>query len=150
VSTAILATCVFQDESFAHYRVANLDAAQIDDFIARWCAVQYSDNAREQEERVRSLQRAVRSPSVQRLAGNPLLLTLMAFIHHGQRALPQDRGELYEQCVQMLLRTWQEAKTTADWRPVRRADPHPLEKLGLHMATQKDYLGPSGYVTHTS
>ena len=129
------------NETFAHYSVARLDAAQIDDFIARWYALQYSDNAREQDERVRSLQHAVRrSPSVQRLAGNPLLLTLMAFIHHGQRSLPQDRGELYEQCVQMLLKTWQEAKREGGLAAGHAGDPHPFEKLGLHVATQKDYL----------
>jgi formylglycine-generating enzyme required for sulfatase activity len=128
-------------DSFAHYRVERLETQQIDDFIARWYAIQYPDNPREREERVRSLQHAVqRTPGVQRLAGNPLLLTLMAFIHHGQRTLPQDRGDLYEQCVQMLLNSWQEAKREGESSAGGAGAPHPFETIGLHVATQKDYL----------
>lgn len=60
----------------------------------------------------------------------------MAFIHQGLRRLPQDRGELYEKCVEMLLKTWQEAKREED----DRAPSHPFEELGLHVNAQKDYL----------
>lgn len=126
-------------EVFSHYRVGRLEPEQIDEFIARWYAVQYPENARERDKHVQSLQGAVRTPSVQRLAGNPLLLTLMAFIHRGGR-LPQDRGELYEQCIQMLLRTWPDAKRQADPAHGDAISSHPFEKLGLHIATQKDYL----------
>jgi 3',5'-cyclic AMP phosphodiesterase CpdA len=121
--------------SFAHYRVARLDDEQVNGFIARWYAIQIPDNPREQGERARSFCEAVhRTPSVRRLAHNPLLLMLMAFIHHGLRKLPQDRGELYEKCVEMLLKTWQEAKREEG------AAPRALAGIDLHVQTQKDYL----------
>lgn len=121
--------------SFTHHRVARLDDDQVNGFIARWYAIQIPDNPREQGERARSFCEAVhRTPSVRRLANNPLLLTLMAFIHHGLRKLPQDRGELYDKCVEMLLKTWQEAKREEG------AAPRALEGVDLHVQTQKDYL----------
>ncbi len=126
-------------DKFVHYRVGRLEDRQIDAFIARWYAIQYSDNPREQAERVASLQSAVRrNPSVRRLAGNPLLLTLMAFIHYGQRKLPQDRGELYDQCLEMLLNSWVNAKR--DDRAALNVAGHRFEELRLRVATQIDYL----------
>ena len=122
-------------DRFRHVRVGRLEPAQIDEFVARWYATQESASTA-QEQLVRSLQEAIRrTPSVARLAGNPLLLTLMAFIHHGLRKLPHDRGELYEKCVEMLLKTWQQAK-----RGGAAGAEHDADRLGLHVHTQKDYL----------
>ncbi len=122
---------------FAERRIGRLDDAQIDDFIARWFRVLAPHNPRERAEQESALREAVhRTPSVRLLATTPLLLTLMAFLHQGMRKLPQDRGELYEKCVEMLLKTWQEAKRP----PGGDADLHPFEKLGLYLHTQKDYL----------
>lgn len=123
-------------EEFSPTLVGRLDDEQIGNFIDRW----YSHHPirREGEERAASLRNAIqRTPSVKRLASNPLLLTLMAFIHQGLRRLPQDRGELYEKCIEMLLKTWQEAK----WEE-GRAPAHPFEKVGFfnYVNTQKTYL----------
>ena len=124
-------------ESIHELRVGRLEDAQVDDFVGRWYAIQIPHNERERTELTESLRHAVhRTPSVRRLAGNPLLLTLMAFIHQGLRRLPTDRGELYDLCVDMLLRDWQDARRGH----TGVAEPHPFEKLGLHVHTQKDYL----------
>ncbi|MBC8871589.1 MAG: SUMF1/EgtB/PvdO family nonheme iron enzyme [Planctomycetes bacterium] len=123
-------------DGFSHYRVGRLQPEQIDDFVARWYAIQYPDNARQRDDQTSSLQKALgRTPGIQRLAGNPLLLTLMAFIHHGLRALPKDRGDLYEQCIQMLLKSWLDAKRE-DGSAIGQAAPAAFDNVGL----QKDYL----------
>lgn len=123
-------------EEFQKTRLASLDEPQIDDFVRRWYLQQLSHNEREREEQVKRLREAVRrTPSVRRLAGNPLLLTLMAFIHHGLRRLPQDRGELYEKCIDMLLKSWQEAKHEEG-----QNSGHKFEELKLHLNIQQDYL----------
>jgi len=44
------------------------------------------------------------------LAERPLLLTLMATLHTSRGKLPDDRADLYEDCVQLLLDYWQESK----------------------------------------
>src|SRR6185436_15433750 len=101
----------FTGEGFPHYRIDRLDDVQVNGFIDRWYALQIPEDPADRAARAASLREAVhRTPGVRRLANNPLLLTLMAFIHHGLRKLPHDRGELYEKCVEMLLKTWQEAK----------------------------------------
>ena len=127
--------------SFTHYRIDRLDDARIDDFVGRWYRHQLATSPQEAAEQATSLRAAVRrTPSVRRLAGNPLLLTLMAFIHHGLRKLPKDRGELYEKCVEMLLKTWQEAKR-GDGEEARS-----IEELTLNVPTQKDYLAHLAFV----
>ena len=122
---------------FDELHIGRLDDEQVSTFIGRWYAIQMQSNLREREELTESLRHAVlRTGGVRRLAANPLLLTLMAFLHQSLGRLPQERGELYELCIDMLLRTWQEARRGEG----QRSDPHPFEKLGLHVATQKDYL----------
>lgn len=121
-------------KAFDHYRIARLDEIQINHFVTRWYEHQISA-PQEAAEQAASLQAAIqRTASVKRLASNPLLLTLMAFIHHGLRRLPKDRGELYEKCIEMLLKTWEEAKR-GDGDNARS-----IEGLSLNVSTQKDYL----------
>ena len=43
---------------------------------------------------------------LQRLAGNPLLLTMMALLHASKGELPHDRINLYKDCLDLLLRRW--------------------------------------------
>ena len=43
------------------------------------------------------------------LASNPLLLTVMAYVHYKQVGLPERRVKLYEACVSVLLENWEKA-----------------------------------------
>ncbi|XXX76039.1 metallophosphoesterase [Sorangium sp. So ce134] len=123
--------------SFEHVRVGPLDDNQVRDFLGRWYAIQIPDNDREREEHRASLEDGIfRDAGVRRLAGNPLLLTLTAFIHRVLGHLPQDRAKLYDQCIEMLLRSWLEAKR----RPGGEVERHPFEVLGIHQERQKEYL----------
>jgi len=47
---------------------------------------------------------------VQRLAVNPLLLSIIALVHRYRATLPQRRVELYEECTDVLLGYWDIAK----------------------------------------
>lgn len=120
--------------AFSHFRIARLEKEQIDDFVKRWYEHQIGD-AQEAAEQAASLSAAIeRTAGVKRLAGNPLLLTLMAFIHQGLRRLPKDRGELYDKCIEMLLKTWEDAKHGEGART------RGLDGLSLNVPTQRDYL----------
>lgn len=124
-------------ERFETLRILDLGDDQVDDFLKRWYILQYPERQREREELRESLRRAVfRTPRVRRLAGCPLLMTLMAFIHRVVQSLPQDRATLYDTCVDMLLTSWQEARIG----PAGEIEAHPFKKLNLHVVTQKDYL----------
>lgn len=46
------------------------------------------------------------------LASRPLLLTLIAGLNASQKRLPEDRADLYEQSVQLLLTQWQRQSIT--------------------------------------
>lgn len=44
--------------------------------------------------------------SIQTLAANPLLLSLIAIVYEANLSLPNRRAELYHQCVETLLKRW--------------------------------------------
>jgi formylglycine-generating enzyme required for sulfatase activity len=60
--------------------------------------------------KVAGLQGAIRRPDLARMAGNPLLLTVMALVHAREPGLPEARALLYERCVDVLLWLWERRK----------------------------------------
>jgi predicted NACHT family NTPase len=60
----------------------------------------------ESKKKQERLQQAIEeSPAIGQLAGNPLLLTMMAILNRNQE-LPRNRAELYEQASKVLLQQW--------------------------------------------
>ncbi|MFZ5826587.1 MAG: NACHT domain-containing protein [Bacillota bacterium] len=49
-----------------------------------------------------------RSPTVRPLATNPLLLSFMAYRYENYMTVPNDRYDLFDRCIQLLLRDWDE------------------------------------------
>ena len=95
----------WRDEDFRHFMLQELDESQIDDFLARWHHAAYEESAKG-EAKCALLARAIAdSAAIRQLAGNPLLLTMMAMLNRTQD-LPRDRAELYEQCARLLLHQW--------------------------------------------
>ncbi len=45
-------------------------------------------------------------PRIQELATNPLLITILALVHHNHRGLPQHRIQLYKLAMEMLSEDW--------------------------------------------
>ena len=84
----------------------------------RFCGLWYAELARRDqldaqqvEGKAGGLQRAIRRPDLERMAGNPLLLTVMALVHAREPELPEARALLYEKCVEVLLWLWERRKT---------------------------------------
>lgn len=50
-------------------------------------------------------------PEVKRLAVNPLMITILALIHHQNVRLPERRVDLYKLCVQALAETWNKIRS---------------------------------------
>ena len=68
------------------------------------------------------LQKAIReSKSIAMLAGNPLLLTMMAVLNRNQE-LPRDRADLYAQASRVLLHQWDTERALADFPGMRQRD----------------------------
>ncbi len=94
-----------RDAGFQHYMLQELSETQIQTFIQRWHDQTFpagADKVRKQER----LQKAIgESQAIRELAGNPLLLTMMAILNRHQE-LPRDRPELYNQASRVLLHQW--------------------------------------------
>jgi predicted NACHT family NTPase/HEAT repeat protein len=94
-----------RDAEFQHFMLQDLDDEQIKDFLRRWHDLTFAEG-QEKEQKREWLQKAIReSKSIHELAGNPLLLTMMAILNRNQE-LPRDRPELYNQASRVLLHQW--------------------------------------------
>jgi predicted NACHT family NTPase len=97
---------VLDNEGFAHFTVQDLDTDQIGTFVQRWYGVALRDRPAEAAARRDRLMRAVAdSPSIRELAGNPLLLTILAIIGR-RRELPRERRKVYEHAATVLVEQW--------------------------------------------
>lgn len=102
---------------FEHLTVADLNKSDKDEFAHRWCALTERFSSREAAE---SLIHDIHSSDrIERLTGNPMLLTTMALIKRKIGRLPQRRVDLYEKAVEVLL----------NWRSVVDAALNPREAL---------------------
>ena len=94
-----------RDAGFRHFMLQDLEIEQIEDFLERWHELTFTDQA-DKVRKWERLQRAIQdSKSIRELAGNPLLLTMMAILNRNQE-LPRDRPELYNQASRVLLHQW--------------------------------------------
>ena len=112
--------------SFRTFEVEDLTDDQVNAFTANWClaleenrAVQLKqkEGSVEREyrrsvasDRAADLQQALRnSSSLRALAENPLLLSIICFVH-SHKALPEERLSLYIECSKLLLVQWDREK----------------------------------------
>ncbi|HEV3468664.1 MAG TPA: DUF4062 domain-containing protein [Pyrinomonadaceae bacterium] len=104
---------------FQHYTLLDFSVAQIRQFVPRW----YRFYTWEGDERDAAslVQRIVESPRLTELAGNPLLLTMMAVIYKHQD-LPEQRWKLYERCTDVLLEDWDIKRKSLDLKTVLPLD----------------------------
>jgi hypothetical protein len=90
--------------SFAHYTLLDFGLLQIKLFVFRWYQFYALDSDTRTSEGL--VQRIIDNSRLLELAGNPLLLTMMAIIFKHQD-LPEQRWQLYERCSQVLLEHWE-------------------------------------------
>jgi formylglycine-generating enzyme required for sulfatase activity len=94
---------------------------EVREFLRRWFAAHErahdetlpveAAEQRAEEQVMDLLPRLMESPSVRRLATNPLLLTILALIYENVGRLPNRRIKLYEMCAQTLIESWRQAQT---------------------------------------
>ncbi len=126
-----------RDAGFQHYMLQDLTDEQIAEFIQRWHDQTFPEGAAKVRKRER-LHKAIReSKAIRELAGNPLLLTMMAILNRHQE-LPRDRPELYNQASRVLLHQWDVERNlieqkldpvTIDYRDKQAM----LRKVAFHM-----------------
>ncbi|MDZ7970342.1 MAG: HEAT repeat domain-containing protein, partial [Nostoc sp. DedSLP03] len=126
---------------FHHFILQDLDSEQIQDFIYRWHELTFTDAVDKVRKRERLKRGIAASKAIAELAGNPLLLTMMAILNRNQE-LPRDRATLYDQASRVLLHQWDvERALTED----KRLDPKTIDyKDKQAMLRQVAYLMQTG------
>ena len=90
---------------FEHLTLADLAPDDKDEFVLRWCEVTISETSRRQAE-MEKLTQAIhgrQSDRIERLTGNPMLLTTLALVQRKVGKLPSKRHKLYWEAVGVLL-----------------------------------------------
>ena len=90
---------------FEHATLADLTPGDKDEFVRRWCDVTISEPSRRQAE-IEKLAEAIHgrnSDRIERLTGNPMLLTTLALVQRKVGKLPSKRHKLYWEAVGVLL-----------------------------------------------
>ena len=97
---------ILTDAGFAHYTLQDLNREQVESFVKRWYDLALADRRDDAKRRIeRILHSFDESPSVRQLAGNPMLLTIMAIIGKHQE-LPRERWKLYDHAASVLIEHW--------------------------------------------
>jgi formylglycine-generating enzyme required for sulfatase activity len=103
---------------FLRMDIRDFDQEEVEQFAHNWyMAVETmlrgdSEDARRQgQEAGEDLIRAIQgNDRVKQLAVNPLMLSIIALVHRYRATLPQRRVDLYQECVEVLLGHWDEAR----------------------------------------
>ena len=94
-----------KNAGFHHFMLQDFEPEQIQDFIQKWHDLTLIDRLKKAALLERLQQAIAASNSIRELAGNPLLLTMMAILNRNQE-LPRFRAKLYEEASKVLLHIW--------------------------------------------
>src|SRR5204863_4171013 len=94
----------------------------IREFARRWHAARPAVGSRQKKQQdhwAEELTAEILShPPLREIASNPLMLTILAALHHANATLPRRRVDLYAKIVEVMLETWEASK-----REARPGDP---------------------------
>ncbi|GAA4948594.1 HEAT repeat domain-containing protein [Actinoplanes utahensis] len=108
---------ILSGAGFAHYTLQDFDSRHTSEFLDRWFRLTQPDRPVEAARRRDLVGAAIRqSRELTELAGNPMLLSILAII--GQhRMLPKHRWQLYNQAANALVERWDNIRHLDDRVP---------------------------------
>ncbi|WP_078861321.1 HEAT repeat domain-containing protein [Streptomyces sp. NRRL F-2747] len=107
---------VLEREGFRIHVLRDFDRARIDAFVTRWYRSAFPEQPAEAARlRERLLAAIDDTPSAAELAGNPLMLTMLA-LRGEHRDLPRDRRAVLEQTVSAFIAQWDPGRFARDKR----------------------------------
>ncbi len=102
---------------FRRCDIQDFDESDIQRFARNWICALLSVSTAELDKpdslaykHYNALVRAVSAERVRALAVNPLLMTVIAIVHWNRKRLPEQRVELYDECIDVLLGQRKEAE----------------------------------------
>ncbi len=126
-------------------------AAQIKQFTNVWYRkigpIKGWDGLRCEQEAQKLFQAIQAYRHLQELAQYPLLLTLMAQVHGRDGYLPEDRADLYERAVKLLLAHW-ENRLVREVEGGQKVEPGLVIQLGVRVATLRSALARVAFSAH--
>lgn len=106
---------ILTNADFSHYTLQDFRKPQMEAFIDRWYGIALINNPEEACARKERINHSLNeSASIRQLAGNPLLLTIMAIINKHQE-LPRERWRLYEHASSVLIHHWDWERSIKEW-----------------------------------
>ncbi|MEU8261982.1 HEAT repeat domain-containing protein [Micromonospora sp. NPDC048999] len=137
----------FANAGFDHFTLEDLDDERITRFLGNWYRdVMPTPKAEADRQRRQILDVVRRSRAMYEIAGNPLLLTLMAIVARGH-PLPRNRRRLYAHVADVLISEWDVTKQLRESHgDVPPLDPQAKLRLLRHLAyrMQCRESGPAG------
>ncbi len=138
----------------APFRLSELSQQDVGDFIDKWCLAAESSVRKDlaaarkaAAEAAKDLKsRIARSRSVQRIAVNPLLTSILCVVHRFLgHSIPEHRATLYEKCTDALLYEWEKAKFP-EGAAIGELDAHQKRRLlmGVARSLHDEYLAEIG------
>jgi formylglycine-generating enzyme required for sulfatase activity/class 3 adenylate cyclase len=96
-------------QQFRHLEILDFGDREIQAFLGKWYVVRETSR-RAAREAASKLWQALQHAHIREIAGNPLLLTMIALIHRAETKLPEGRAVLYDKCTECLLDLWTASK----------------------------------------
>jgi len=122
-------------QDFQHFELLDFEEKEIRAFLGQWYEVR-EPNPQQVKKLADDLWKAIQQPSVRSIAGNPLILTMIALIHRAETKLPEGRALLYDKCTECLLDLWTAAKQDLEEIP---------ELKGFALRDKRRVLGRIAY-----
>jgi predicted nucleotidyltransferase/DNA-binding Xre family transcriptional regulator len=103
---------------FVTFQVARWRADDIRDFAVRWYADRLPSGRKPPKKQLGQQAQELAAGiltnrAILEIASNPLMLTILAALHHANAALPRRRIDLYAKIVEVMLETWEKSKRVA-------------------------------------
>ncbi|MBX7267611.1 HEAT repeat domain-containing protein [Micromonospora sp. Llam7] len=137
----------FANAGFDHFTLEDLDDERIERFLGNWYRYVMPTPSAEADRQRRQILDVVRSSrAMHEIAGNPLLLMLMAIVGR-DRPLPRNRRRLYAHVTDVLISEWDVTKQLRESHgDVPPLDPQAKLRLLRHLAfwMQCRESGPAG------
>jgi len=96
---------ILEDAGFTHFTIQEFEETQIKEFLDKWYSIVLDNEEEISEKKARIFRALKESSSIRELAGNPLLLTILAIVGKHQE-LPRERWKLYDHAAGVLVEHW--------------------------------------------